>query len=128
MKVLHDFFPATVLAVPAGAVEDFTTLSTLERAPEGGRFVERTRVVVLTDDQNRRQIMVAADHHSGPRLIFHERLSNFNWSGDRKVDSQALTESGKIIVFRYVQGCNCGSRLRSWSPYRTMDSIKDPTQ
>lgn len=129
MKVVHDFFPATIVAVAPRIVEDFTTVTTNRvDVPNGNMYFERVRVVVMEKDDGTNILMVAADHHTGPRLIFSERLSNFNWSGDRKLDSQALTESGKIIAFRYVQGCNCGSRLRSWSPYRTMDSIKDPTE
>jgi hypothetical protein len=116
MKVVHDFFPATIVAVAPRIVEDFTTVTTNRvDVPNGNMYFERVRVVVMQKDDGTNILMVAADHHTGPRLIFSERLSNFNWSG-------------KIIAFRYVQGCNCGSRLRSWSPYRTMDSIKDPTE
>jgi len=92
----------------------------------GARYLEKVRLVVLEDDESS-VLLVAADHHTGPRLIFSERLQDLNWSGNKSDDSQALTRSGKIIAFKYVKGCNCGSRLRSWSPYQTMDSVKDPT-
>lgn len=127
MRVVHDFFPATVVAVPPNVVENFKDVTTSIKVPNGGRYLERVRVVVMQDDESK-VILVAADAMGGPRLIFSERLTDLNWSGSKTEDSQALTRSGKIIAFKYVKGCNCGSRLRSWSPYQTMDSIKDPTQ
>jgi hypothetical protein len=129
MRVKHDFFPATVVAIPPSILEDFTSATTSLQVPKGGKYLERVRVVVMTKDDGTNIIMVAGDHHSGPRLVFSERLADLNWSGDKEKDSQALTESGKIIAFRKTSGCStCGSRLRSWSPYKTMDSVKDPTE
>ena len=130
MKVLHDFFPATIVAIAPGIVPDFMTVTTnREDVPNGNKYFERVRVVILENDFNEQIIMIAADHHEGPRLIFREKISLLNWSGSKTKDSQALMESGKIIAFRKAQGCStCGSRLRSWSPYITMDSVKDPTE
>lgn len=127
MRVLHDLFPAFITVVPPNVVDDFRSVAvTSSNLPTGARYLERVRIVVTSDDKSN-VVMVAADHHTGPRLIFSERLADLNWSGNKTDDSQLITESGKIIAFKYVKGCNCGSRLRSWSPYRTMDSIKDPT-
>ena len=127
MRVLHDLFPAFITVVPSNTVDDFKSVAvTSSNLPAGARYLERVRIVVTSDDKSN-VVMVAADHHTGPRLIFSERLADLNWSGNKTDDSQLITESGKIIAFKYVKGCNCGSRLRSWSPYRTMDSIKDPT-
>ena len=130
MKIVHDFFPATIVAIAPGILDDFTTASTqLDQVPNGNKFLERVRVVILNNDLNEQIFMVAGDHHSGPRLIFREKISNLNWSGDKSKDSQALMQSGKVMAFRKTQGCStCGSRLRSWSPYITMDSVKDPTE
>ena len=127
MRVLHDLFPAFITVVPPNVVDDFKSVAvTSSNLPTGARYLERVRIVVTSDEKSN-IVMVAADHHTGPRLIFSERLADLNWSGNKTDDSQLITESGKIIAFKYVKGCNCGSRLRSWSPYRTMDSIKDPT-
>jgi hypothetical protein len=127
MRVLHDLFPAFITVVPPNVVDDFRSVAvTSSNLPTGARYLERVRIVVTSDDKSN-IVMVAADHHTGPRLIFSERLADLNWSGNKTDDSQLITESGKIIAFKYQKGCNCGSRLRSWSPYRTMDSIKDPT-
>ena len=130
MKVIHDFFPATIVAVAPGIVQDFMTVTT-NRAdvPNGNKYFERVRVVILENDHSEQILMIAGDHEEGPRLIFREKISNLNWSGSKTKDSQALMESGKVIAFRKTQGCStCGSRLRSWSPYITMDSVKDTSK
>jgi len=127
MKAFIDIFPASIVVVPPGVVEDFTSLAVTTSPPKGGKYLERVRLVVMKDDESY-ILTVAGDHHSGPRVIFNERLEDLKWSGNKSDDSQAKTRSGKIISFKYVQGCNCGSRLRSWSPYRMMDSAKDPTE
>jgi hypothetical protein len=129
MRVRHDLFPANITVVPPDITDDFKSVlvsSSSHLVHTGARYLEKVRLVVLEDDESS-VLLVAADHHTGPRLIFSERLQDLNWSGNKSDDSQALTRSGKIIAFKYVKGCNCGSRLRSWSPYQTMDSVKDPT-
>jgi hypothetical protein len=129
MRVRHDLFPANITVVPPDVTEDFKSVlvsPSCSKIHTGARYLEKVRLVVLEDDESQ-VLLVAADHHTGPRLIFSERLQDLNWSGNKSDDSQAITRSGKIIAFKYVKGCNCGSRLRSWSPYQTMDSIKDPT-
>jgi hypothetical protein len=129
MRVRHDLFPANITVVPPDITDDFKSVlvsSSSHLVYTGARYLEKVRLVVLEDDESS-VLLVAADHHTGPRLIFSERLQDLNWSGNKSDDSQAITRSGKIIAFKYVKGCNCGSRLRSWSPYQTMDSIKDPT-
>jgi hypothetical protein len=129
MRVRHDLFPANITVVPPDITDDFKSVlvsSSCSKIHTGARYLEKVRLVVLEDDESS-VLLVAADHHTGPRLIFSERLQDLNWSGNKSDDSQALTRSGKIIAFKYVKGCNCGSRLRSWSPYQTMDSVKDPT-
>jgi len=129
MRVRHDLFPANITVVPPNVTDDFKSVlvsSSSHLIHTGARYLEKVRLVVLEDDESS-VLLVAADHHTGPRIIFSERLQDLNWSGNKSDDSQAITRSGKIIAFKYVKGCNCGSRLRSWSPYQTMDSIKDPT-
>lgn len=128
MRVLHDLFPATIVLSPPGvfSVDSYIAATTSGPISSPSKFLDRVRLVVAQDDKSQ-LVMVAADHHSGPRLIFSERLTDFTWSGAKTADSQLITESGKVIAFKYVKGCNCGSRLRSWSPYVIMNSIKDPT-
>lgn len=127
MKVLHDLFPAFIVVTPPNVVEDFrSVIVTPSHNIPGARYIERVRLVV-SEDEKSKIVMIAQDHHAGPRLIFADRVSDLNWSGNKSDDSQLITRQGKIVAFKYQRGCNCGSRLRSWSPYQTMDSIKDPT-
>ena len=67
MKVIHDFFPATIVAVAPGIIEDFTTVTTNSAdVPDGNRYFERVRVVVMEKDDGTNILMVAADHLTGP--------------------------------------------------------------
>ena len=133
MKVLHDLFPAYITVVPPNvvSVEDLPAVMVSPSSPyiaSGAKYLERVRIVILQNDNAEKIVLVAADHHSGPRMIFRDKISTLIWSGNKVHDSQLMTVSNKVIAFKHVKSCNCGSRLRSWSPYVTMDSIKDPTE
>ena len=123
MKIRHDIFPASILVASPDVFQDFTLASTSSLTnPTGARSFTRVRLVVMEDTQNppTQVVLVAADHPEGPRLVFREVIRTLNWSGNKREDSQLITESGKVIAFKYVRGCDCGSRLRSWSPYQIM--------
>ena len=122
MKITHDIFPASILVASPDVFQDFTLASTSLDNPTGARSFTRVRLVVMEDSQTpaTQVVLVAADHPEGPRLVFREVIRTLNWSGNKRKDSQLITESGKVIAFKYVRGCDCGSRLRSWSPYQTM--------
>jgi len=124
MKITHDIFPASILVASPDVFQDFTLASTSSSItnPTGARSFTRVRLVVMEDSQTpaTQVVLVAADHPDGPRLVFREVIRTLNWSGNKRQDSQLITESGKVIAFKYVRGCDCGSRLRSWSPYQTM--------
>jgi hypothetical protein len=124
MKILHDIFPASILVASPDVFQDFTLASTSSSLanPTGARSFTRVRLVVMEDSQTpaTQVVLVAADHPDGPRLVFREVIRALNWSGNKRQDSQLITESGKVIAFKYVRGCDCGSRLRSWSPYQIM--------
>lgn len=122
MKIRHDIFPASILVASPDVFQDFTLASTSLANPTGARSFTRVRLVVMEDPQNpaTQVVLVAADHPEGPRLVFREVIHALNWSGNKRQDSQLITESGKVIAFKYVRGCDCGSRLRSWSPYQIM--------
>jgi hypothetical protein len=120
MKITHDIFPASILVASPDVFQDFTLASTSSLTNStGARSFTRVRLVVM-EDPDTQVVLVAADHPEGPRLVFREVISTLNWSGNKRKDSQLITESGKVIAFKYVRGCDCGSRLRSWSPYQTM--------
>lgn len=126
MKITHDIFPASILVASPDVFQDFTLASTSSSLtnPTGARSFTRVRLVVMEDPTSStpptQVVLVAADHPEGPRLVFREVIRTLNWSGNKRKDSQLITESGKVIAFKYVRGCDCGSRLRSWSPYQTM--------
>ena len=125
MKITHDIFPASILVASPDVFQDFTLASTSSSSltnPTGARSFTRVRLVVMEDSITppTQIVLVAADHPDGPRLVFREVIRTLNWSGNKRQDSQLITESGKVIAFKYVRGCDCGSRLRSWSPYQIM--------
>ncbi len=124
MKILSDVFPAIVLAAPSGSFRDFMSLTTALPYPPGAQSVDRARVIVFEE-----LVMVAVDGvaGNGPQLVFREAVRSMSISKDRSTDSRVLTESGKGLAFRRQDNCGCGSRLRAWNPYKTMNSIKDPT-
>lgn len=118
-KIVFDKFPCHLVAVPAGFTDDVSTLKSYDPTP-GAKYLEITRII-LTEDT----VVVAKDGDVGPQIIFQERYSNFYPSEDASKDSRVVTESGKMLAFKKDTGCGCGSRLRGWNPYKTLNSIKD---
>ena len=111
MKIIYDLFPAKItLSDATGKVH---------------RTVEAVRLVITEDT-----IFIAGDSHKGPTLIFREKYSTEDLQLDksRDADSRVTTINGKVLVFKKDQNCGCGSKLRSWNPYNTVYSSKDPTE
>lgn len=119
MKILLDRFPCHLAAIAAGEVDDVSTMTSFEPTP-GSTYLEITRVIV-TDEQ----VIVAKDGHDGPQIVFQEKYETFIPSEKSIEDSFVVTSSGKMLVFKKDTGCGCGSRLRGWNPYKTLNSIKD---
>jgi hypothetical protein len=122
MQIKHDVFPAFVGVAPPGT---YQTVQELTSAPisEGATQVWKARVVV-TDES----VMVAVDGPEGPMIVFSEGISEFHKSNVKTEDSYVLTTSGKMLAYKKDENCGCGSRLRSWNPYRHVYSSKDPSQ
>ncbi len=118
-RVLVDRFPCHLAAIAAGEIEDVTTMQSFEPT-KGSSYLEITRVII-TDEQ----IVVAKDSPSGPQIVFQERYETFIPSEKAIEDSFVVTSSGKMLAFKKDTGCGCGSRLRGWNPYKTLNSIKD---
>lgn len=118
-RILLDRFPCHLAAAPAGKFEDVTLLRSFEPTP-GTNYIEITRVII-TDEH----ILVAKDSPEGPQIVFREAYQTFIASKEVDSDSFVVTSSGKMIVFKKDRGCGCGSRLRGWNPYKTLNSIKD---
>jgi len=119
VKILLDRFPCHLAAIAAGEVDDVSTMTSFEPTP-GSTYLEITRVIV-TDEQ----VIVAKDGHDGPQIVFQEKYETFIPSEKSIEDSFVVTSSGKMLVFKKDTGCGCGSRLRGWNPYKTLNSIKD---
>jgi len=119
-KIIYDLFPAHVSAAPAGTIsepKEFTSLSTLPNTHQ----IDTARVVVTET-----HIFIAKDTPEGAQIVFNEPYSteNFFRSPTHEQDSVVVTDSGKVLAFKKDTNCGCGSRLRSWNPYKTLYSIK----
>ena len=122
MKIVHDVFPAFVGVAPPDLLPTLQELTSALNVV-GAYHVQKARIVV-TDEV----VMVAVDGNEGPMIIFRERYTEHHKSNVRTEDSYVLTETGKMIAYKKDENCGCGSRLRSWNPYRHVYSSQDPTE
>lgn len=119
--IREDVFPATLVVTAADfetAVEELTS-----RPPTpGAAALPITRVVVTGD-----RIIVATDDVAGPQIVFSEEIDPAShYKGNTTTDSYVTTVTGKKLAWRKDASCGCGSRLRSWRPFKHMSSSKDP--
>jgi hypothetical protein len=127
MNIVFDLFPARVLVIPeqdSNATLSQEDLGYTTPVPNS-RKVEAVRLI-LTEHT----IMMAGDSSNGPVLIFQEKYdaSTLVLNKNRSKPGRLTTVNGKIIVFQKDENCGCGSKLRSWNPYRTVYSTKDPIE
>ena len=118
-RIVIDRFPCHLAAISAGKLEDIAQLRSFEPTP-GANYLEITRVIV-TDEH----IVVAKDGPDGPQIVFREAYEEVYPSEKATEDTKVVTKSGKMVAFKRDTGCGCGSRLRGWNPYKTLNSIKD---
>lgn len=119
--IREDSFPAT-LVVTAGDFE--TPVEQLKSSPPtpGAAFLNITRVVVSHD-----RVIVAVDHVDGPQVVFSEGIQpGTHFKGNMNLESYVTTLTGKKLAWKRDPQCGCGSRLRSWRPFKIMGSSKDP--
>jgi hypothetical protein len=123
MQIKHDVFPAFVGVAQVDL--GLETLQDLKSAPitPGAYQVTKARIVVMDD-----HVLVAVDGNDGPMIIFREAYSEFHKSNVPTEDSYIKTVSGKMLAYKKDANCGCGSRLRSWNPYKHVYSVKDPSQ
>lgn len=115
-KILMDRFPCHLAAIGEGKLDDITQLRSFEPT-EGSNYLEITRVII-TDSE----ILVAKDGNDGPIIVFKEKYDEFYPSSKATEDSRVVTVSGKMLAFKKDTGCGCGSRLRGWNPYKTLEA------
>lgn len=119
MKIITDIFPAHVAVAPEGAFENLEDLKSVDSNPLS-HYVAKTRVVVFDN-----YVVVAVDSPEGAKIIFREKYINFFKGETPEKEHRLITESGKMMAFRKDTNCGCGSRLRSWNPYKTVNSMLD---
>jgi hypothetical protein len=122
MQILADVFPAHFSAASAGVLTDVFQLNPISQS-SGTFYVATTRVIV-----SETHITVASDSPEGPQIVFHEPYLSFFKAESQTGVYRVLTTSGKMLAFQKDTSCGCGSRLRAWNPYRTLQSIMDPTE
>lgn len=125
MSVKHDIFPAFVALLPAEDPTPLTDLRSGPLFPKTARQVITARVVVFN-----KRITIAIDGNDGPKIIFNQEVdpTTFLKAAKPSEDSYIQTLKGVKIAYRKDENCGCGSRLRSWNPYRTLNSKNDPTE
>jgi len=123
MNQTHDVFPAYVIFVPAHVATSIDEMRSFPPTPKDARFFDRARVVVIGNI-----VTVAIDGDRGPNVVFREEVARFYKNPDKKLDSKIVTVSGKKLVYKRNDACGCGSRLRAWNPYKTLNSSQDPTK
>lgn len=116
MNIILDRFPCHLVAIAAGEIDDVTNLRSYDPTP-GATYLEVTRVIITED-----QILVAKDSDSGPQIVFKEAYDVYIPSSEVTKDSFVITASGKMLAFKKDTGCGCGSRLRGWNPYKTLNA------
>lgn len=122
-RIIQDTFPAHLSVAPANYSDDVFSINA-QGNPEEVYYRDITRIV-LVEDEKGLSIWVAQDSPTGAQIIFQERLAEFYKADKPEQVSRAKTVSGKLLAFQKDSNCGCGSRLKSWNPYRTLHSIKD---
>lgn len=125
MSVKHDIFPAFVALLPADDPTPLLEMTSGPLHPKTARQVITARVVLFNN-----RITIAVDGNDGPKVIFNQEVdpSTFKKAPKQSQDSFIQTTAGIKIAYRKDENCGCGSRLRSWNPYRIVNSKNDPTE
>lgn len=119
--IREDSFPATIVITAQDFPVDVQELSSRPPTPDAATLTI-TRVVVTHD-----RVLVAVDDVAGPKVVFSEGINPVNHiKGTTERDSYVTTLSGKKLAWRKDPSCGCGSRLRSWRPFKNTFSVKDP--
>lgn len=119
--IREDSFPATLVVTAADFETPVHELKSRPPTP-GAASLSITRVIVTGDT-----VMVLVDDVAGPKVVFQEQIDpTTHYKGTIHVDSYVVTVTGKKLAWRKDQACGCGSRLRSFRPFKYMSSSKDP--
>jgi hypothetical protein len=119
--IREDTFPATLVVTAADFETPAEGLTSRPPTP-GAAYLAITRVIVTHD-----VVMVLVDDVAGPKVVFQEKIdTSTHYKGSIHTDSYVTTVSGKKLAWRKDASCGCGSRLRSFRPFKYISSSKDP--
>jgi hypothetical protein len=127
MKIQSDIFPCHVSVAPATFEDGNLDLLQSHPQQDGAFYIQTARVIVITNDVDVPMVVIATDSPDGAQIVFQESIQEFIKNPKQEEDSKVKTSSGKMLAFKKDTNCGCGSRLRSWNPYRTLSSTKDPS-
>ena len=113
MKILQDLFPAEAILRPATN----QPLNTFDFSVTDRHDITAIRIVVTPT-----HIIMAQDGPGGPQVIFKEEYDPglYLRNTDRRGLHRIQTLAGRQIAFHITSSCGCGSRLRSWNPYKAL--------
>lgn len=126
VRVRADVFPAILVVAPADSPHPATILSYPQPDdPHGRRLLDKVRVLVAEDT-----VYVFADSSAGPQLIFSESLQDYTApvplhrrrtrDASKPSEALAVTGSGKSLAWARQGGCGCGSRLKTFDPFKVI--------
>ncbi len=125
MIVKEDVYPAVVMI----ATPDNETLAEELRAfpPTEGALRVPDAKVIVTD--SRILIVVDSPGNPDPLIKFSQAIDTATHVKNKgAVESYVTTLSGIKLAWVKDSNCGCGSRLKSWNPFRHLGSVKDPTE
>lgn len=131
IRVLRDVVPAEIIAIQAGGapssfIDEYLNSDVVTRRalhlPSSHKVMPNVRVTVMRSEE-KNYVLIASDSSEGPGLIFGEELLHYRPAVNVQNSSIAQTVTGKMVIFYKTSGCNCGSRLRSWSPYKAFAQL-----
>jgi hypothetical protein len=118
MSKTVDVFPANVVVAPVGKYEELSEMGVSNPPPSDCARIDMARVLLMNN-----RIMVVQDSPEGPTVLFQEDVIEY-FAQDNV--HRVKTKSFKTLAFTKDRNCGCGSRLRTWNPYSSIQSTKDP--
>ena len=121
-NVLHDIFPVYVSFLAGTDPLPVDQLRSAPPSPNSHQF--STARVIVTDSR----IVIAIDGDEGAKVIMNEEYVPGSYQKAKnasKEDSYLISKSGTKVAYRRDENCGCGSRLRSWNAYNTVNSAND---
>jgi len=113
VKILQDLFPAEAILRPATD----QLLNTFDFSVAERHDITAVRIIVTPT-----HIIMAQDGPGGPQVVFKEEYDPglYIRDAERRGLHRIQTRGGRQIAFHITSSCGCGSRLRSWNPYKAL--------